>query len=191
MSLEQLRGYLQTSVTARETWATMGTMKSMKDLGYAYYCTEDYVLVNGEHFVSAPLTPDERAIVLAAAKREHNNFPIKECFGNSMRLVLQDDRLQYAEGYAYGAVLPVLHGWALLNGKVIDLTMRLRDARGESVRKPREPWHVDRILGEFPAERVYYGKRFSRREVLLAMSDPKFSGSFIDDWERDWPLLKA
>ena len=191
MSLEALRGYLQVSVAARQTWAAMGTMKSLKTQGYAYECMEDYVLVNGEHFASAELTPEERDTVLAAARRESDNFPIKECFRNSMRLVLQDERFEYAEGYAHGAVLPVLHGWALLNGKVIDLTMRLRDGHGDSVRKQREPWHADRVLGEFPSERVYYGKRFSRREVLLAMSDPKFTGSFIDDWERGWPLLKA
>ena len=65
---------------------------------------------------------------------------------NAQWLVLHDParQLEYVEGIGVGpASFPVHHGWATLNGKVIDLTFRTH--------KPNHKGRLrNRIFGEFP-----------------------------------------
>lgn len=115
-------------------------------------------------------------------------FPIQQCYANSISLVLADARFQYVEGYfaqeEIGPGFPIMHGWVILNGKVIDLTSRL------SV--PRKSGRLrDRVLGEFPAAREYFGVPVGRKYVMRSVFDPKFSGSIIDDWQRGFPVMRG
>jgi hypothetical protein len=97
--------------------------------------------------------------------------------------------LRYVEGYAM-SIIPVMHGWLTLNGKVVDLTMRLR-----SRQKRQSPVHQrrlqDRVLGEFPESREYYGVTFDTDHVQREMISSGLARTLIDDWENEWPLLKA
>jgi hypothetical protein len=149
-----------------------------------YACFEDYVLQHGQPFTSQPLTKEEWQHVARVAGRKH--YPIKQCFANSQQLAIDDlsGQIQYAEGYCFN-MIPVLHGWNVLNGKVIDLTMRLfHDPY------PRKKW-PDLCIGEFPQEREYFGQIFPLEQVADFITRTQCWGSLIDDWKGGYPLLKA
>lgn len=150
-----------------------------------YVCFEDYVVDRGQAFTLDPLTSDEQAIVARAYRRTHFRPIPRGCFGNAQRLVLNDATMSlcYAEGYAASVNVvgfPVHHGWATINGKVIDPTW---DERGTD----------------------YFGVHFLRAEFLaVALSGKRPSGgnmvsrggkrgalwSVIDNYEDQWPELR-
>ena len=114
-----------------------------------------WIAEHGMPFESEPLTHDEMRWLFETLDAEGSRYPIKQCFSNSQLVLLHADvwgdsrhELVYAEGYAQ-SVIPVHHGWLLLNGKVIDLTMRLSGPlkRTSPVKKARLR---NRVLGEFP-----------------------------------------
>jgi len=79
------------------------------------------------------LTLAEARIVVEAADCHGGlrAFRPKQCYCNSQRIALTDDRFQYAEGFVCSDLVPIPldHAWLLLNGKVIDLTLRNLDKR--------------------------------------------------------------
>ena len=160
--------------------------------GYTYLCMEDYVQDQGVAFASASLTDDEAAIVLGAvaiARTRGCEFVLKECYYNAQCRVLSDPTktLRYCEGYASGtAHFPVLHGWASINGKVVDYTWRGHAERARfGVDAVEAPFpHGDRIYGAFPADWHYYGVELPTERI-----DSRFGGPLIDDWEAGWPVL--
>lgn len=146
---------------------------------------EGYVLREGRPFESQDLTSDEMAYVMEATRG--GRFPIKQCFYNSQILLVTRDpenRFTYIEGYCAHAVLPVLHGWLAIGGKVVDLTMRTR------VRAPGRRRLSDRVLGSWADGREYFGAAIDRKYVLRRMLEREAAGSLIDDWEAGWPLLR-
>lgn len=145
---------------------------------------EGYVLRNGRETLSQELTPDEMAYVLDITKR--GVYKIKQCYYNSQIILTTRDherRMTYVEGYCAGAILPVLHGWLEIGGKVVDVTMRTR------VPSPRRRL-PDRVLGSWADGREYWGVPMTRDYVLKRMLARKAAGSLIDDWEAGWPLLQ-
>lgn len=180
--------YLNAMVTMRKR------MHSTPD-GFAYSCMEDYVLREGQDFASEPLTDSEMSWLFALIG--DSRFQIKQCYYNSQRLLVytghvhnpDGHELRYVEGYALG-VIPMLHGWLSLNGKVVDLTMRLRSKlrRQSCVGRRRLQ---DRVLGEFPSdERQYRGVTFETDFVLARVVATGMMGTLIDDWQNGYPLLK-
>ena len=152
---------------------------------YNYNCVEDYVLDRGSEYLSTELTPDELKVVRAAMARcDAKPFVQKECFYNSQMLALSDhtNMLEYHEGYALGHVIPVHHGWCVINGKVVDLTWRTTQADRLD--------YTNRIYGVLPANWAYRGVRFDRDAVLKRVLDTGYVRSFIDDPWSGWPLLK-
>ncbi len=160
--------------------------------GYAYRCMEEYVLQNGEFYESQPLTDDELKWLFEIIGTQR--FAVKQCYYNSqillMNTVFLDNRheLRYVEGYAMG-IIPIPHGWLTLNGKVVDLTMRLREnlKRKSPVNRKRL---MDRALGEFPEEFEYCGVTFETKHVQQEIVRTGLARTLIDDWENQWPLLK-
>lgn len=145
---------------------------------------EGYVLREGRSYESQELTPDEMAYVLAISKRMQ--FPIKQCYYNSQMLLTMRDhenRLTYVEGFCAHAVIPVLHGWLEIGGKVVDVTMRTKNLAKRRQLK-------DRVLGSWSDGRQYWGVRFDREYVVGRMIDRRAAGSLIDDWEGRFPLLR-
>lgn len=182
--MDSLQAYMTLMVKLRE-------MAGMIPKGFAYSCVEDYVFSNGRPMVSEPLTKEQSAYIRSVIHR--GRFPLKECFANSQRVLLstQDDRLAYYEGYATTGLLPVHHGWLVLDGRcVIDLTWRQPDAKSHFVTKG--PVMKTRILGEIPPRYAYYGvEAATRSEILKTIRETKMWISFLDDWHRDYPKLKA
>lgn len=151
-----------------------------------YSCFEDYVANHGVTYEREPLTRDERAYVREVIRRSGGlrMHPIKQCFGNAQLLLTRDyeHRLTYVEGFAF-SIIPVLHGWLDLDGKVIDTTLRQdRNAGGRL---------ANRVLGTWRDERQYHGVHFSREYVLQKILDRRFFGTLIDDYWKHWPLLSG
>jgi len=157
--------------------------------GFQYACMEDYVNQNGVDFTSQELTDDEMSIVFNAVDNSRTRFEQKQCYYNAQMLVHHDfsDQLVYHEGWAYGqAIIAVQHGWATINGKVIDLTWRL----DQPVRKKGRL--RDRVIGVFPKGFEYVGVPFPDKDVLRhLMLKRGWVGTIIDDWENGWPLLRG
>lgn len=144
---------------------------------------EEFVLKFGKEFVSAPLTDDEERIVCEAAARQ--TFSQKQCFSNSQMLVLADrtEQLRYSEGFVF-FVIPIHHGWATINNKIVDVTLRIKPAQRKTGKLK------DRNLGEFKPPLAYFGVQIVKEEICKYMVQTGMAGSLIDDWERGFPLRK-
>jgi hypothetical protein len=144
---------------------------------------EGFVLQHGVAFQSQALTLREIHIVHTAYKKAavRCSFEMRECWWNAKALVKADKTgtLRYAEGYANN-MIPTLHAWAEINGKVVDLTWR-KDHRAPG---QFENWRI----GVFEPPVEYHGIVFSPEELAEFM--PKHKGSLIDNQER-WPLLQS
>ena len=121
--------------------------------GFKYACMEDFVLQEGREFTPAPLPDDIPRGV------------IKECYKNSFDILFEKPDLTYCEGYAHGAVIPVMHAWlATSDGKVVDAT-----------------WpEIGSAYWGIPFERDFVMKTAMTREVY----------GVIDNWEENYPLLR-
>ena len=129
-SNEQLDTHLRQLVVARYAMSP-----SVPD-DSKYLSVSDYVLDQVEFFRSEALADHELRIledaIAAANQRDDWGFKPRQCFANAARLVLFDEsgELRYCEGFALGAVMPVAHAWAAINGKVVDLTWTLKEGEG-------------------------------------------------------------
>jgi hypothetical protein len=90
----------------------------------------------------------------------------------------------YVEGFALRHI-PILHGWVAVNGDaVFDPTLRF--ARRGKQRLG------DRVLGDFDAQAVeYLGMDMFESDVRTHVLATREFSSIIDDWRREWPLLKS
>ncbi len=167
----------------------MSQISRMKDPSYFYKSTEEFVLKNGQLFVSKELTEEEKKIVLDLIKDLHLDCKVKECFKNSQQLAVESDgKIQYVEGFA-DDIIPVVHGWNAINGKVIDLTWC---DDGDLVNKSKKKWEKRKlkiVLGEFK-NIEYFGVVFPVDMIRKNMLKTKQYQSLIDDWENQYPLLK-
>jgi len=182
-NLNGVRDWLKFSVKARKM------LSVPKPEGWEYCCMEEYVDDNGVDFTSQKLTEYEMDIVVRAIDDARMRFQIKQCFYNAQMLVLADrnNKLIYHEGYAFGrAIIAVQHGWATINGKVIDLTWRLDQTIRKSGRLK------DRVIGVYPEGFEYVGVPFPDKAALrIKMLERGWVGSQIDDWENNWPLVRG
>lgn len=148
--------------------------------GYNYHGLEDYVLDRGVHYASTPLTRDERSIVQAAKLNAiDRSFQPKQCFYNAQLLAVADETrtLAYCEGFACSGIMPLHHGWCVINGKVVDLTWR---------QKPQGP----PIMGTFGPEWGYVGVTFDTDALRSEILRTSVVKSRLDDYENDFPLFK-
>ena len=77
------------------------------------------LLEKGEHFLNR--TPvKEVPEAKKWASREHPKK--KECFMNAQKFCISHLNTKYYEGYWAASLVPVWHGWVVLDGKVIDFT---------------------------------------------------------------------
>lgn len=145
--------------------------------GVNYYGAEEFVLVNGQEYVSEPLTSVEHAVVRDAARASRvRDFRQKQCYYNGMLLAINDatESLVYHEGYAHGETIPVHHGWCTINHKVVDLTWRVAVV-------PRVKWG-DRVLGALPPGWEYRGVPFDTTVVRERICRTGMAVSMLDDW---------
>ncbi len=147
---------------------------------FAHTSLSAYVLAHGRVEKSQALVRDELAYLTTCVGS--SVFPIKQCFANAQKLVMdsqyvvgREHKLYYVEGYVVriGLGIPIQHGWAVLNGKVIDVTMRLE--------KPRPRGKLrDRVFG------VTFNTTYLQKHAFKI----KGFSPLIDDWQDGWPLLK-
>ena len=138
----------------------------------------NYVYKNGRYFESQPLTKSEQEYVKRISRGE---YPIKQCYRNSQIVALtavpSDITLQYVEGYVDAGIgIPLEHAWLSVNGKVVDLTLRVKN---ESYK---------RVHGIIPENFEYYGVEMHTDEAKHCLKHGKYI-SIIDDWECGWPKL--
>ena len=155
--------------------------------GYHYQGAEDYILDRGSIYHSASLTADERKVVQdAIAACPSKRFRMGHCYYNAQILVAYDrtGQLQYCEGVASGWTrVPLLHGWVVINGKVVDLTWRTPKPLQRGILK-------DRIWGVFPDKWAYYGVTFDTESLMARMWRIKATGSLLDDIAHGFPLFQ-
>lgn len=153
-----------------------------------YSCAQDLVQDRGRLFSSSPLSDTQLSIVFAAIRRAQNagvKFVPQRCFCNATQLVLADrtGEISYVEGFALGQTLPIHHAWAIIGGKVVDLTWT-----------HLTPVSVmnhdlgDRILGNYTSVRAYMGIPFPRQNVLERFQLHGNAQPFFDD--NDWLHLQ-
>ena len=150
---------------------------------------ERYVLRQGRPFLSAKLTEAERRVVKAAVdfyRVRRGRFRAQECFMNSQEVLFDDEsqKLVYVEGFAWThALIPTLHGWLVINDKVVDATLPPTTRREASRKEPRQ------VLGEFEG-RSYLGVPFDKTYVAERKLATGGFGSLLDDIAHGYPLLR-
>lgn len=102
-------------------------------------------------------------------KITESSFPrlgkMKECFRNAAMLVTENKNYTYCEGFAMGAVIPVLHAWCIDGaGNVIDPTWE----NGSD----------------------YLGVPFNTKYLWSTITRTHCFTSLIDNWTEGFPLLK-
>jgi len=136
-----------------------------------------YVSKVGVYYPPASLTTEEEKVVRTAIGRK--KFRLKECFANAVRIVIHDHSncIQYVEGFLIRENSPsfaIHHGWAVINGKVIDPTNTDGVKVTMAARAGKMPHSKRVVLGTFGADRVYIGVEFPRSE--LPILHPKLTG---------------
>jgi len=149
---------------------------NMTKNGYYYDSPEDFVINEGAHFKSQKMSKEEIDLFNEIFKKSKSNKD-KECFYNSQLMTLMDtsDSIEYWEGYTNSFGRPIMHGFNVLNGKVIDVTHKVKD---------------NPILGEY-IDKEYIGVQFPKSMILERLRNGKNSVSFIDDYVDEWPVLKT
>ena len=141
---------------------------------------EEYVLRNGHLFASGEISPEDMTALDMTGWPDHQP---RECYRNAQMtaMTLQvtlGDRVKYVEGYMLAnTVLPIAHAWVSIDGKVVDTTIRHPDREG------------DRIFGEIPRGREYYGVEMDPRPVTEHVVWHRTHISILDDWQCKWPKL--
>jgi len=167
--------YLEAEVTLLKAF------KGLKDIN-GYVSISDFILRNGTQFLSASLNEEEEEYVRSLGFKGSR---IKECYKNTQHALLfhlpcLGMTLEYVEGYACASILPVMHSWLSLNGKVIDPTW---GPRSKSNRR------LGRILGTFPPDYDYYGVVIEEKKVSAFINNHHVWSSIIDDYHCHYPLL--
>lgn len=169
----------------------MQTLKAMSGmrgpLTYRFGSIEEFFLAKGKDYASEPLTPEEIVVVKTALDNYGRSCQIKQCFFNSMMVGLTGDtseKLVYTEGYTTVFGLPISHAWLTINDKVVDFTIR------EKKKDTSRTFMQNRNIGTFPEDREYYGVKFKRSFVRRFVAETKMAGSVVEDFTRDFPVLK-
>lgn len=161
-----------------------------------------FILDKGFRVIGESLSENEKKVLeeLIDATSSMCDFQMKECFHNSQMLVyvwessnLKDKHpnidLDYAEGYVFTPGtenFPILHGFILINDKIVDLTLRVRDPNYESIIEGYE----DRTIGLIPKGYVYFGYKLPNEDVVEQIETKNRTQTLLDNWEDGWPYLK-
>ena len=143
--------------------------------GWYYSYFEDFIAQEGKVFESSPLTVGEQETIMKALVTS-NNTKAKECFFNAQTLVMSDKSgaIEYWEGFTSSFGLPILHGFNVIGGKVVDITHKLDGKH---------------IMGDFGTEKEYIGVQFNIQLSKDRIKSGKDCTSFIDNWKEGWPVL--
>ena len=154
---------------------TITLIRSEPPEGYHYKGQEDFILQNGKHYTSNPMTTEELE-TLKRKSLQTKRFQAKQCFYNA-QLLSHASSIKYVEGYLFAGILPIFHAWNTINGKVIDFTMAHSNNN-----KP--------ILGEIPDGWDYFGVELPSSSIREYWNKHGESNALIDNYRERHPLLK-
>lgn len=175
--------------------------------GYKYLSQEEFLIAEGQWFTNRePFTDEEYAILFDQLRRMRNQWHNGACYMNAFRLADWHPKmgaLLYAEGMASnpGGGIPAHHAWAVLNGKVVDLTWMHRDSfdkgSGASANErshnrmfaPRKLIARSERLRMDPACE-YIGFIAPVTALYPLQLQSKVYASLLQDYENHMPLLK-
>ena len=144
--------------------------------GFHYQGPEDFLLQNGKHFESNPMTEEEKGFLKKMAWKSCG-YRMKECFFNAQDFAQLSSKIKYVEGYLYSGIIPIEHAWNSLNGKVIDFTMYHANNN-----KP--------ILGDIPEGWDYFGVELPTRSITEYWAEYGQADPMISNWNKRYPLLR-
>ena len=137
------------------------------------------ILWRGREYRSAPLTEAQREVVEAALRCVRfalKGFDRAQCFANPQKLIMSDGSrtLVYVEGFCQPRGFPPLHhGWAALDGKVIDPT---------AIGLGRHEGELGMVLGEFK-DCVYFGVPIQPEYVERICQASLAAGTLLDPYK--------
>lgn len=169
---QNIKTYLEQLVSMKER---LGKFKPPE---LHYLGNEELLLREGKFFKSAGLTEDEKDIIKKALESLSFEPQMKECFYNSQMLAIYDTsgQIKYHEGFCFSGILPMLHGFNSINGKVIDITWTGKNG------KP--------IFGKFLKDRSYHGITIPTKDVSKMQQRTEMAQSHLDNWTERHPLLR-
>ena len=164
------------------------------------YSMPEYVLKYGSLMTSTTPINDEQYSHLTELVGT-TPMEAKQCFFNSQLVCLAQHlrrlsppRIRYFEGYVSRSDrFHALHAWLLLDDThLIDLTLSQRPDMVERffAGEPPQADLKDRVLGAIPALWEYYGVEFDAQVIAMEFLERMESYSMIDDYKKDYPLLK-
>ena len=141
---------------------------------YRYQSMEELLVTRGTRFTNhEPFTEDEYHTLETHLGHINTTWKVRECYYNAFRLADwygPKAPFLYAEGMAVNGPIAVNHAWAVLNGKVVDLTWMIHDYESDVSFKNQTLKH-DRMRS--PA------KLIARMERLRADPEVEYVGIII------------
>ncbi len=147
--------------------------------GWHYPNRETFVLRHGQAFDPVPLSMEQQAYARACVERAGVKPTMGQCYVNSRQTMERGDveqRLAYVEGFCGKGTH---HGWLLLDGLVLDLTLRSLQV-GLALHVPKAlKW----LGAPDRAERVYFGVPMAREGVPAEIWRSAFG---LIEWAEDY-----
>ena len=140
---------------------------------------EAYVIRNGRRFESAELTDREMEYVRHI---QWNRRPPKQCYWNAQMEAMTLPTvtgidLKYVEGFIDPDVgFGLDHAWLSVNGKIVDITLRIGDTD-------------DRVVGHIPEDWEYIGVEMDPK-VCFHIIEHQTSVPIIDDTLCGRPMIQ-
>ena len=140
---------------------------------------EAYVIRNGRRFESAELTDEEMEYI---TRIQWNLRPPKQCYWNAQMEamilpIVPGIDLKYVEGFIDPDVgFGLDHAWLSVNGKIVDVTLRMRDTD-------------DRVVGNIPEDWEYIGVEMDPK-VCFHIMEHKAAVPIIDDTLCGRPMIQ-
>ncbi|HEX3855190.1 MAG TPA: hypothetical protein VHW01_29710 [Polyangiaceae bacterium] len=156
-----------------------GTIDKLEDLLTLYPNRETFVLRHGQALEPAPLSMEQQAYARACVERAGLKPTMGQCFRNARQTLELGDterRLAYVEGFCGKGTH---HGWLLLDGQLVDLTLRSLQV-GLALHVPKSlKW----LGAPDRAERVYFGVPITRDGVPAEIWRSAFG---LIEWADDY-----
>jgi hypothetical protein len=154
---------------------------------FVYDSIAKLLLDQGTSFSHRPFLPRQEKVLLHAFSLLGFAPETKHCFYNAQKLALLSDDLKYVEGYVvpYFSGLPVVHAWAAIGNKPVDITLR-SDPDDATTEDP------ERLL-ERAADNLgnsYFGMLIPKDVYFEIWVETRQIRSVIADWESGFEVLR-
>jgi hypothetical protein len=162
-----------------------------------HHSPPSFILAYGRTYESKVMSKAEADDVVADAT--HLRLVRKACFSNAIQLALvHPEKYTYVEGYVASGTIPLEHAWVVdREGRVIDITLQNRRRSSREIRREiRDAGLVpsldpkSNIFGKIPVGWEYVGVPIRADYLLNYVETHRSVGSVIDDYRKDYPILR-